>query len=339
MAVPDIPFPSAGSAPMGEIHPLFPEQSIGPFRSANSEEDDLHFIQRFGPKPMPTDMRSVHGLSSEPRRRSALSAPENFIAEHFWRRVARRTRWPLAMLSAAIGAVAGFLVLNPRLPEPFERVDLRVALASVAGAITGQTSVPAAAERGRAPKLVSEAQGSAPAMTPRPAQPAPPVSAATELRRRLAASGLVEQPTSPLKPSEAKVTAFPPMPQTPEPIETALASPSAPIEQRAEPPNAARTAAVQPPQGRPQRDLRKLDALVARGEQLLVTGELTAARLFFGRAAQEGDPRGARGVAKTYDERVLKGLAVRGQEGNRAEAERWYLKAVTLDAEEARGNP
>ncbi|MER2268227.1 sel1 repeat family protein, partial [Methylobacterium oxalidis] len=77
----------------------------------------------------------------------------------------------------------------------------------------------------------------------------------------------------------------------------------------------------------------KLDALVARGEQLLTAGEVAAARLFFQRVASEGDARGARGMARSYDQAVLRTLPVVGLEGSRAEAERWYLKAAELEAQ------
>ena len=73
--------------------------------------------------------------------------------------------------------------------------------------------------------------------------------------------------------------------------------------------------------------------MIARGEQLLAAGEVTAARLFFERAASERDPRGARGVARTYDAAVLRKLSVVGIQGNAAEAERWYAKAADYEAD------
>jgi TPR repeat protein len=61
-------------------------------------------------------------------------------------------------------------------------------------------------------------------------------------------------------------------------------------------------------------------------------------RLFFERAASEGDPRGARGLARSYDESALKALSIVGLEGSRTEAERWYLRAAELEAQRAREN-
>jgi hypothetical protein len=56
------------------------------------------------------------------------------------------------------------------------------------------------------------------------------------------------------------------------------------------------------------------------------------ARSFFGRLAQGGDARGATGMARTYDEIVLKTLPVFGLKADRAEAERWYAKAKSMGA-------
>ena len=65
----------------------------------------------------------------------------------------------------------------------------------------------------------------------------------------------------------------------------------------------------------------------------LVDPDGAGPRLFFQRVASEGDARGARGMARSYDQAVLRTLPVVGLEGSRAEAERWYLKAAELEAQ------
>jgi hypothetical protein len=75
----------------------------------------------------------------------------------------------------------------------------------------------------------------------------------------------------------------------------------------------------------------ELDGLVAKGERFLEGGDLASARLFFSRAAHAGDPRGARGLAKTYDPDVVRKLPVYGLPVNRSEADAWYARARELE--------
>ncbi|MBV8168478.1 MAG: hypothetical protein JO021_16910 [Alphaproteobacteria bacterium] len=67
--------------------------------------------------------------------------------------------------------------------------------------------------------------------------------------------------------------------------------------------------------------------LLARGDSLLGTGDFTAARLFYQRAAEQGDGAGALGVAKTYDPVFLAEAGYRTARGDAAAAERWYRQA------------
>ena len=58
-------------------------------------------------------------------------------------------------------------------------------------------------------------------------------------------------------------------------------------------------------------------------ERLLARGGLAAARLFFRRVAEAGDPRGAEGMARTYDPAALAALPLYGVAGDAAAAQRW----------------
>jgi hypothetical protein len=67
--------------------------------------------------------------------------------------------------------------------------------------------------------------------------------------------------------------------------------------------------------------------LVARGDQLLATGDIVAARVFYERAAEQGSASAATAVGKTYDPLVLDELHVRGIRGDPVMAAKWYRRA------------
>ena len=74
------------------------------------------------------------------------------------------------------------------------------------------------------------------------------------------------------------------------------------------------------------------DSLVTRGEAALARGDLSAARLLFGRAAVDGDARGARGMARTFDPETFRKLRVIGIRPDPDEAARWYARSDLLQA-------
>jgi hypothetical protein len=65
-------------------------------------------------------------------------------------------------------------------------------------------------------------------------------------------------------------------------------------------------------------------------------GDVVGARSLFDRLAQAGDPRGAAGMARTYDEAEFKKLGVYGLKPDRREAERWRARARELTSAAAR---
>jgi len=71
----------------------------------------------------------------------------------------------------------------------------------------------------------------------------------------------------------------------------------------------------------------QIDRLLARGEELLQSGDIVSARLPFLRVAAAGDQRGAKGVGMTYDPDVYARLSVTGLTPDREQAEFWYKKA------------
>jgi type IV secretory pathway VirB10-like protein len=77
------------------------------------------------------------------------------------------------------------------------------------------------------------------------------------------------------------------------------------------------------------------DALLARGDDLLATGDVAAARLFYQRAAEQGSAAAATAVGQTYDPAVLELLRVRGVRGDAQTAAEWYRKAIAAGDRQA----
>jgi tetratricopeptide (TPR) repeat protein len=129
-------------------------------------------------------------------------------------------------------------------------------------------------------------------------------------------------PSSPAPRSAGETAALPPAAaaatRMPVPSEAATSS-SAPAEETASLPLPAEVTA----------------ALVQRGNDLLRTGDIVAARLAFERAAAAGDKIAALGVAKTFDPVFLAQNGVRGLRGDPARAVLWYGKAVAAGSREA----
>jgi TPR repeat protein len=82
-------------------------------------------------------------------------------------------------------------------------------------------------------------------------------------------------------------------------------------------------------------DTQQVDALLARGDDLLATGDVAAARLFYQRAAELGSAAAATAVGQTYDPGVLELLRVRGARGDVQLAAEWYRKAVAAGDRQA----
>jgi hypothetical protein len=263
-----------------------------------------------------------------------LSAPDNFIADSYFRRVVRhhfgKRRWPLVVLagSALIGAAAAASILGIL---SFEETKSAFGLSEPAAAVSATPRNPVRTSKPAELTVPPSAEN-------RPGKSVAVPDSTADLEQRFLTSGLPNQTAKQPSEAPATVTAFPPT----VPLDAnhqasaAEADQAPPFVAKPEAVNAAKAPALAPVVPRPARDTRRLDALVGRGEQLLARGEVAAARLFFERAASEGDPRGARGLARSYDESALKALSIVGLEGSNTEAERWYVKAAELEAQQAR---
>jgi TPR repeat protein len=71
----------------------------------------------------------------------------------------------------------------------------------------------------------------------------------------------------------------------------------------------------------------ELATLLARGDALLSAGDVTAARLFYERAADAGDGVGAIRLGETFDPAFLNRVRLRGVRGDVEAALFWYRRA------------
>ncbi len=76
-------------------------------------------------------------------------------------------------------------------------------------------------------------------------------------------------------------------------------------------------------------------SMMEKGEMLLTSGDVLAARPFFLRAHELGLGLGALGVARTYDPKVFATLKVQGLKPDAAKAMEWYQKAASAGVVEA----
>ena len=82
-------------------------------------------------------------------------------------------------------------------------------------------------------------------------------------------------------------------------------------------------------------DPNEIASSLRRGDALIASGDLAAARLVLRRAADAGNARAAMTLAETYDPAILEKLGVHGVVPDLAMARGWYEKAKKLGATEA----
>jgi TPR repeat protein len=82
-------------------------------------------------------------------------------------------------------------------------------------------------------------------------------------------------------------------------------------------------------------DPDEIASSLRRGDDLIASGDLAAARLVLRRAANAGDAHAAMTLAETYDPAILEKLGVHGVVPDLAMARGWYEKAKQFGATEA----
>jgi hypothetical protein len=165
---------------------------------------------------------------------------------------------------------------------------------------------------------------------PEPAAPAPPspapVAAPAPTPAPARAPALVA-PAAPPVAAQPPVVLIAPQPEAPAPLRPptiAALPPEAPVE--SPPPRA--TAAV--------RDAADTSVLAAAGDERLAEGDIMSARLYYERAAEAGDAHSARVLGNSYDPAFLARWGVRGMNGDKDLAARWYKLAAALGDGEAK---
>jgi hypothetical protein len=88
-------------------------------------------------------------------------------------------------------------------------------------------------------------------------------------------------------------------------------------------------------QSMPPQDRERALRLVKKGDEQLAEGNISAARLFYERAADAGLAQGAMALAGTFDATELAQLGVRGIQPDPKQARRWYERAQQLGASDA----
>jgi hypothetical protein len=79
----------------------------------------------------------------------------------------------------------------------------------------------------------------------------------------------------------------------------------------------------------------EVTALLKRGQDLVASGDLAAARLLLQRAAEAGDARAALALAATYDPVVLEQMRTQGITADPSLARAWYERAKQFGSAEA----
>ena len=83
-------------------------------------------------------------------------------------------------------------------------------------------------------------------------------------------------------------------------------------------------------------DAANSEALAEAGDARLTDGDIVSARLYYERAAEAGNARAARVLGNSYDPVFLVRWGVRGMNGDKTEAVRWYQLASALGDSEAK---
>jgi hypothetical protein len=247
------------------------------------------------------------------------AAQEASAARRAHHRAPAKKKLPLGTMALvgglSVGAVGGLAVLSGGL-------DLLPAV-QTADPMSAAKAPPATIDFGSALNAGMETKSSA-------------LSAGMETKSKASESAIASAlpaprpvPIEPIK--TASISPAVPIPATP--AIAALAPPKTPesVAKAPEPEQKASKPAAASPASearlRPTLSAAEAGAYLTKAETALRNGDLVVARSFFGRLAQSGDPRGALGMARTYDEAELKTLPVYGLKPDRAEAERWRVRA------------
>jgi hypothetical protein len=183
---------------------------------------------------------------------------------------------------------------------------------------------------GKTPEAASEPTPAAAPQSPAAPVPAvpPQIVASLPPANEPAPAAPPQSPAGPAPSPPPQTVASLPPPNEPVP---AAPPPARPVETAAT--SSVETASA-PPAASPLSQ-EEIEALTRRGDALLVTGDIIAARFAFERAARAGSAAAATGVGKTFDPLFLAAAGVRGIQGNPFEAAAWYRRGSAAGDREA----
>jgi hypothetical protein len=101
------------------------------------------------------------------------------------------------------------------------------------------------------------------------------------------------------------------------------------------PPEAEQVVALAAPPQTPGLSGDEIAALIARGDALIIQGDVASARLFYEHAADAADGQAALRLGETYDPAFLARAHLSGARGDAPTAARWYRRARELGTGEA----
>jgi TPR repeat protein len=78
-----------------------------------------------------------------------------------------------------------------------------------------------------------------------------------------------------------------------------------------------------------------IEALIKRADSMAALGDISAARLLYGRAATAGNGQAMLALGRTHDPLFLADIGARGMPGDVATAVGWYRRALALGVTEA----
>ena len=169
------------------------------------------------------------------------------------------------------------------------------------------------------------------AWSPAPVSPAPIVPAPIS-RAPAPPAPVAPAPVAPPLPAPASAATGQPPPPPPPPVVPVAVQPSPPPPMASVPPPAP-VAAVPAASGLTP---AMVQTLLSRGSTLFASGDVSAARLLFQRAAAAGNASAATRVGETFDPDVLARIGAVGIQGDVEAAASWYRQAITLGDAEAR---
>ena len=274
---------------------------------------------------------------------SALSKPENFIAEGPLRHLYRRYRpilWS-ALIVAAVGGGSAFFFANNRPGQGAHEMKTaeRKALCPrhTPSGSRGRRPLWTAADFKPAfntAALTAERLTSLPlpALSPE-AAPAPAVEAAKTPDAQVREAAADPEPA---KTAEAKEPA--PALETERPRVTDIPKPADAAPQQIDAPKQAETVASLARAPEPVTPGKGTSSTIEKADQFLRRGQFTIARYLYEQAYQAGDVSGALGMAKSYDAIFLRTLGVHVK-GDFQKSRIWYRRAAEVSGKQRRETP